>query len=333
MAGPPEDAESGDEFAIIARYFAPLATDKAARGLVDDVALIESGGAFAVKTDAIVEGVHFLPDDPLDLVARKALRVNVSDLVSKAATPRYYLLTLIWPDARPAREIEVLARGLADDQARYGMALIGGDTARTPGPLTLSVMMLGASAARAPSRADAIAGDDVWITGTVGDAGLGLDVRRGGLAELSAAQRAYLEQRYRLPEPPIAAVAMIGAYARASCDVSDGLLADAGKIASASRVAIDIEAAAVPLSVAARAWAGMDETRIARMATAGDDYQVLFTAAPNHRDAILADARTAGVAVARIGLTRAGEGARLIGASGPLAPPKAGFAHRLGVLR
>jgi thiamine-monophosphate kinase len=320
----------GDEFEIIARHFAPLARTPFARGLIDDVALIEGAGDLIVTTDAIVEGVHFLADDPLDLVARKALRVNISDIAAKGGEPKYYTLMLLWPDGRDADDVAILVRGLDFDQRIYGVDLIGGDTARTPGPLTLAVTMLGAPLAGAPSRAGAKPGDDLWVTGTIGDGGLGLEVRRGGLGELDAGARDFLAQRYQLPDPRVGFAPILGGLASASCDVSDGLIADAGHIAATSDVALDIEAGAIPLSDAARAWAGGDEARIARLAAMGDDYEILF-AAPAAARAIIAQSHWMGrQGVTRIGVVKAGEGARLIGASGPIALAAGGYAHRLG---
>jgi thiamine-monophosphate kinase len=330
MAAPPEADTGDDEFAIIARYFAPLATDPAARGLLDDVALLDAGGALVITADAIVEGVHFPPDDPLDLVARKAIRVNVSDVVAKGARPLGYVLTLIWPDARAPAQIAALAAGLAHDQRVYAAPLLGGDTARTPGPLCIAITLFGAPLGRTPARADAAPGEDVWVSGTIGDGGLGLDVRRGGAGELDAPARAALERRYLLPEPRLEYAGLIARVAQASCDVSDGLLADAGRIADASGVAIDIALNALPLSPPASAWAQAREDRLVRLATAGDDYEILFTATASAREAIAAAADGPGARLTRIGAVREGRGARLIGASGPVDVAIAGFAHRLG---
>src|SRR5690606_11615113 len=157
----------------------PLAKHPGARGLLDDAALIEARGALVVTTDALVEGVHFLRSDPLDTLAMKALRVNISDLIAKGAKPSAALLTLVWPNDRPAEEIAVFARGLARDLTQFGIALIGGDTTATPGPLTISVTMFGEPlSARMPARSDARAGEDVWIAGgEIGSAWLGLQLR------------------------------------------------------------------------------------------------------------------------------------------------------------
>lgn len=328
---PNADSPGGeDEFEIIARHFAPLARNASARGLVDDVAYLEQAGDLIVTTDAIVEGVHFLPEDPLDLVARKAIRTNVSDIAAKGGAPTHYLLTLFWPDDRDADDIAALARGLDFEQRFYGLDLLGGDTTRASGGLSLSITMFGRAMRAPPARAGAQAGDDVWVTGTIGDAVLGLDALRGGLTELSPAQRKHIINRYRIPEPRLAFAPIVAGYAHASCDVSDGLVGDAGKIAAASSVRIEIEAALLPLSDAARAWAGDNEQRRARLAAGGDDYEILLTAPSEARDELGMSAMGTGVTLTRIGRVMAGEGARLIGASGPVDLARTSFAHRLG---
>jgi thiamine-monophosphate kinase len=317
-----------DEFAVIANYFAPLAADPAARALQDDAALITGEGALVVTTDAIVEGVHFLADDPLDTVAQKALRVNLSDLAGKGARPLYYLLTVFWPQGRSAFEIGDLVQGLARDQGAYGVTLIGGDTVSTPGPLSLSITMLGRARERTPARADARVGDDVWVTGAIGDAGLGLAALRGETFIPEA--RAFLVERYRRPNPRNAIAALVARRANGALDVSDGLLADAAKLAEASGAAIEIDVEAIPLSWAAAHWADAQPDPIAaraRLANFGDDYEVLFTAAPEHANEVEAEALP--FAVTRIGRVIGGAGARLI-QDGAEIPAPTGYVHRIG---
>lgn len=309
-------AGGGDEFDIIARCFAPLAHEPGARGLLDDVSILAARSEIAVTADAIVEGVHFLPDDPLDLVARKALRVNLSDLAAKGARPLGYLLTLMWPDTRPAEEILQIAAGLAVDQALFDVSLLGGDTVRTPGPLTVAITAFGRLDGPAPSRAGAQEGDGVWVSGTIGDGALGLRAARGE-SDVSAELRDALAARYRLPNPRLdlrAAVAM----ASASMDISDGLAGDAGKIAAASGVRLDLQSAAIPLSPAAREWlvAYPDD---ARLIHGGDDYELLLTAPPDAAAALSA------LGLTKIGTVTAGAGVTLDGGPAPQ-----GFVHRLG---
>lgn len=321
-----------NEFEIIRTLFAPLAPAPAARSLLDDVAVIEAKGALVVTTDAIVEGVHFLADDPIDTVAKKALRVNISDLVAKGAKPVGALLTLIWPDARPAAEINAFARGLGEELQRYDLALWGGDTTATPGPLTVSVTAFGKPLGlRTPARGDAHAGEQVWVTGTIGDAYLGLKSLTGA-ASLSAADAQATQTAYRLPAPPFAFAEAIARFAQASMDVSDGLVGDAAKLAAASGVAIRLDAAAIPLSDAGRGFVAREGVSgFAQLLAAGDDYQALFTAATGARDEIVAAAKAAGVTATPIGAVESGAGVRVIGADGgALAVGAGAHVHRLG---
>jgi thiamine-monophosphate kinase len=329
---------SADEFDMIAKYFAPLAGE-GARGLADDAAVLEHAGRLVVTTDAIVEGVHFLRGDPIDSVAKKALRVNLSDLAAKGAKPVGIVLSLIWPDGRPSEQIADFARGLGEDLKFYDVALLGGDTTSTPGPLTVSITAFGAPlGARTPSRADGAAGEHVWVTGHIGEAYLGLMLLTGEPAILgatpedqidSAAARA--RRRYRVPEPPVEFAAAIGAFASASIDVSDGLIADAEKIAAASGVAMRIDADAVPLLGGQAFVEKQGADGLMRLLAGGDDYQVLFTAKPELRGQIIAASRAAGINAALIGDVSAGAGVRVVDSRGvALAAPASGHRHRLG---
>lgn len=317
----------GDEFALIAKHFAPLARDPAARALIDDAAVLQLPGATVLTADAIVEGVHFLPDDPIHTVAQKALRVNISDIAAKGAAPAHYLLTLQWPKTRAVEEIARFAEGLARDQRTFGCTLLGGDTTSTPGPLAVSVTMLGRPLGLStPSRAGANVGDDLWVTGAIGDGVLGLKALTDGLP-LEAADIAALIAHYRTPTPRVAMAASLAAFATASMDVSDGLLGDAAKIAAASGVALWIDPAVVPLSAAAGAWLAGQADRKAALAllfNGGDDYELLFTAPPSLRARLLESADDAGVPLTRIGAAAAGQGVEAGGL------PVDGHVHRLG---
>ncbi len=331
---------SADEFDVIRELFAPLATSGYARGLVDDVAVLEANGALVVTTDAIVEGVHFLPGDPIDTVAKKALRVNISDLTAKGAKGVGALLTLIWPEDRAAVEIKAFAQGLADDLRLYDVALLGGDTTSTPGPLVVSITMLGTPLGRVPSRGEARVGDHVWVTGYIGDAHLGLRALRNAPDLIGAklgdhGGGADLIESYRVPRPPVGFAQSIARYANASTDVSDGLAADAGNIARASNLAVHIHAEAIPLSRAGHAHVLKHGARgLAELATGGDDYQALFTAPSTDRRAIVAAARAAEVNVALIGDVTEGEGVKISTADGAAldfgALGALGHRHQLG---
>src|ERR1700753_4086639 len=223
---------SGED-SLIARYFRPLATDPGAFDLGDDAAILKAFGDDIVgTTDAIVEGVHFLPDDPPDTLARKALGVNLSDLAAKGAVPAGCVLTLA---LREVNEdwLQRFAQALGEDCTRYGCPLLGGDTVSTPGPLMISVTAFGrVPAGRMVRRNGAKAGDLVLVTGTIGDAALGLYVLRGGKAtrDVDVAAREMLVRRYRVPQPRVALAAAVRDHAHAAMDVSDGLAGDFAKL-------------------------------------------------------------------------------------------------------
>jgi thiamine-monophosphate kinase len=300
-----------NEFDLIRRYYAPLATSRGADNLRDDVAEI-APGLIATK-DAIVEGVHFLSDDPLDSVAQKLVRVNVSDIIAKGGKPDAALLALIWPKTRPHDQLEAFARGLGKDLERWGARLVGGDTTATDGPLTLTLTLLGKVGPRGPvRRSGAKAGDDIWVTGTIGDSWLGLQAATDKLGPLSAEARNLLVSRYRVPEPPRLPFAdIVAAQASASIDISDGLVADAGHIAEASGVRLTLRAADIPLSAVATHYSENAKADLRALLTGGDDYQTLFTAPPGARAAI-----TAARGVTRIGEVGQGEGIAILDASG-----------------
>jgi len=308
-----------DEFALIARYFAPLARDPGAFGLADDVALMQPtpGHVHVLKVDTIVEGVHYLAGDPPDLVAKKLLRVNLSDLAAKGARPKGYLLALSLARDTTPEWLEGFARGLAEDQDAFGISLFGGDTTSTPGPTNLSLTAIGeAEAGRVPHRSGATAGEDVYVSGTLGDAALGLRAIRGELPALDESDRKYLAGRYRLPEPRIALGQAVAAIVSASIDISDGLAADLGHICDTSGVGAEVEFAALPLSPPARAALSLDPSLASDIVAAGDDYEILFTAPPERAAAVAAAARTASVAVTRIGRIVAGTGVAIRDATG-----------------
>lgn len=321
---------SADEFEVIRTLFAPLASGAGARGLVDDVAVINARGDLVVTTDAIVEGVHFLPDDPVGDIAKKALRVNLSDIAGKGAKPTGALLTLIWPDHRPSGQIAEFARGLGEDLVAYGVALWGGDTASTPGPMTVSITAFGDPiGSRTPSRAGARIGDDVWVSGAFGDAWLGFLARRGEWRPSDPREFEYVTRRYRLPSPRVDCAPLVARFASASMDVSDGLAGDAEKMGRASGVSLSLLAADVPLSKAARSWSDA-HGGYGRLLDWGDDYEILFTAPPDLRQAIVEEAASLGVGIARIGAVEAGEGAEVLDQDGRPLPVSGAHSHRLG---
>jgi thiamine-monophosphate kinase len=315
-------SDKPSEFDLIAKLFAPLSRNvPGAFGLTDDAAIIAppAGHELVITTDALVEGVHFRKDDPPDTIAKKALRVNLSDLAAKGAKPVGYLLAISLPKHIGMQWLEAFARGLGDDQKEYGVALFGGDTTSTPGPLTLAITAFGSVAAgQMIRRSGAKAGDAVFVSGTVGDAGAGL----------KSSQLEYLTTRYRLPMPRMALGRALHGIASAALDVSDGLLADLGHIAETSGVKIDVDATRIPRSEELKRETGNSLKAIVEAATAGDDYELAFTAPESKRGAVFDAARKTNTPVTEIGRAVKGEGIRLLDDGGNAVPvPRLGYVH------
>ena len=307
---------SMDEFGIIARYFAPLAGETAF-GLKDDAALLpaRAGHDLVVTTDTISEGTDFFAFDPADTVAQKALRVNLSDLAAKGAEPAYYLLSLTLPPTITEAWLAAFAAGLARDQEAFGLSLLGGDTGAGEGPLSIAITAFGfVPEGQMVRRSGARTGDDIYVTGTVGESGGGLAIFKREKHTLSEADREILTARYRVPQPPVEFAPSLRTIAHASVDVSDGLMADLDHIASASGVRLVVEGERVPLSAPLRALWGEEALR--RAVTAGDDYQIAFTASPGRTGPFT-----------RIGKVVAGEGVSLTLAGREIAIPNPGYRH------
>ena len=295
---------------LIARYFAPLA-GPAGLGLKDDVALVKPppGRDLVVTTDALVGGVHFFADDPPDALARKALRVNLSDLAAKGAEPFGFALDLALPEDWTTEWLAAFAAGLGDDAAAYRCPLIGGDTVRTPGPLTLAITALGAvEPGRMAARAGVRPGDRLYVSGTIGDAALGLRLRLGRGPSLDETSRRHLLERYLLPLPRLALAPAMQRYARGGMDVSDGFVGDLTKMLRVSGVTAHVELARLPLSDAARAAIAADPALFEIAATGGDDYELLAAVGPEKSAEFEAAAAAAGVAVTLVGQAFAGAG-------------------------
>jgi thiamine-monophosphate kinase len=314
-----------DEFEIIAKIFAPLATAPGAFGLTDDAAAIPPRPGFdlVVTTDQIAEGTDFLPGTSAERIAKKALRVNLSDLAAKGAEPFGYLVNLTLPQADRAW-LESFAKGLADEQTQARISLLGGDTGK--GLLAIAVTAFG----HVPSgamvrRAGARPGMAVYVTGTIGDSGGGLAVLQGKGGALAAADRDVLIDAYHLPKPPLRFGSRLAQWANAAIDISDGLIADLEHLARASGVKIAADAALVPLSPSLRALWG--EAAIVKAATAGDDYQIAFCADPSRDAEIMAAAHNSGTAVTRIGTVEPGAGVTLMLKGRELAIPGSGYKH------
>ena len=301
-----------------------IAVDPAARGLEDDAAVLDVGGRTLVVThDMIVEGVHFLPNDPPGDVAWKLLAVNLSDLAAKGARPVGALLGYVLGEAEWDR---AFAEGLKSAASAFAIPLLGGDTVSAPPGTarTFGMTAIGESAAPVPSRAGARAGDHLWVSGTIGDSGAGLKLLKAGIAGGRA-----LTERYRNPRPRLEAGQRLAPLVGAMMDVSDGLLIDAGRMAAASKAAIRIDIGLVPLS---EAFLGaMGGARDARLfaASAGDDYELLFAAGPERSPELLALSDEIGLPLSRIGELEAGEGLSLCEGEEPVAlPDSLGWEHR-----
>lgn len=321
------------EFDRIDRLFAPLAAGfPGALGLTDDAALIRpaAGCDLVVTTDTIVSGVHYIGDELPDLVARKLLRVNLSDVASMGARPLAYTLNIALPSDIGDDWLESFVAGLAADQKEFGVSLIGGDSVSTPGPVTLTVTAFGEVAAgKAVRRSGAQPGDTLYVTGTIGDGALGLKAVRGQLGALSSAHRDYLVERYRLPRPRVFLGPLLSGLAHAAVDVSDGLVADLGHIADRSDVAAIVDAASVPLSTAAAAVLEQGPELRDTVLSGGDDYELLFTAPAAARDEVASLASDLELSITAIGRIEAGTGVRVIDADGEeIALASRGFVHR-----
>lgn len=290
--------------------------------LSDDAAAlaIPAGEDVIVTSDAMVAGVHFLPDDAPEDVAAKLLRVNLSDLAAMGARPFAYQLTTALPRDLPEDWLDRFAAGLAAEQQAFGAVLSGGDSVSAPA-IMLNVTMMGlAPAGQALRRSGARLGDLVFASGTIGDAVLGLAALRGRLDDVDPATQAALIARLRRPEPRLALGQALRGVASAALDVSDGLVGDLLHISEASGVRVEIDAARVPLSEAARRAVAHDPQRLILAATGGDDYELAFAAPPEARDRVFAAGRAAGVAITEIGRVVAGVGVALLDAGGRAIP-------------
>jgi thiamine-monophosphate kinase len=307
------------EFSMIARHFRPLAGPEGLN-LLDDAALLTppAGAQLVLAADAMVAGVHFLPDDPPQTIGRKLLRVNLSDLAAMGATPLGYLMTIALTPETDEAWLAGFVAGLAEDQSAFGLNVLGGDTVSTPGPLTLSLTILGqVPPGAALTRAGAKPGDDLWVSGRIGDGWLGLRAARGEIPDPDGA----LARRYRLPEPRLALGLALRGLARAAMDVSDGLLQDASHLCRAGDCAAVLEAALVPVS---------DTTApITALVTGGDDYELLFAAAPEDRQAVLDAGHAARTPVTRVGRFTPGPPRVILSdkAGADITPAKLGWSH------
>lgn len=320
---------------VIARFFRPHAGAPEALGLRDDAALLTppEGTQLVLTKDALVAGVHFFADDDPASVARKALRVNLSDLAAKGATPLGVLLALAVPRRLGAGWIAPFAQALGADCAAFGSPLLGGDTVSTDGPVTLSITALGAVPyGRFVPRTGARPGHAIVVSGTIGDSALGLLLRQQpehpAFAVLDEKQRAFLLDRYLHPQPRLPLAASLRTHAAAAMDVSDGLAGDLAKMLDVSGCGGRLDVSRVPLSPAAAAVVQADRRLLATVLGGGDDYEILATMPPEHVPQFISDAASADIGVYPIGEVVAGAGLEIHDAEGqPVVLGKASFSH------
>lgn len=325
--------ETSGEDKLIERFFQPLAQHPGALGLADDAAYLTPsvGHDLVLTADMLVAGVHFFADDPADTIGKKALRVNLSDLAAKGAEPIGALLTISFAGAVDEKWIAEFSRGLCEDCAAFGCPLLGGDTTKTPGPLSLSITAIGkVPSGQMVKRAGAKPGDLVVVSGTIGDGAIGLRVCKGdsALTQLSWAQLDYLKSRYRVPGPQLALAPLLRKYAHAAMDISDGLVGDLAKLAAASRVSATIETSMLPLSNPVSDAIEIAAGYLEAVLTGGDDYQVLAAVPDEHFADFAEAAGKAGVPVTAIGRFESGEGVSVLGPDGKeLSFQKASYSH------
>jgi thiamine-monophosphate kinase len=321
-------AERSGEFGLIARCFAPLAAgEPGALGLTDDAAVLAlpPGQRLVVTTDTLVAGVHFRPDDPPDLIAHKLLGVNLSDLAAMGATPWAYTLNTAYPASIDDAWVERFAATLGEVQKRFAITLVGGDTVSTPGPLVLTLTALGrVEEGRELRRSTAQAGDTIYVSGTIGDAALGLLALSGPLKGLTHEDAAQLIDRYHIPRPRLALGQRLAGQAHAAMDVSDGLIADLAHICETSRLGAIVEAAKVPLSPAASKAIAAAPGLLQVVLGGGDDYELLFTG-PAGLDGLLS---SSDLPVTPVGRMVAGSGISVLDGKGrEISLERRGYTH------
>ncbi|MGH1353221.1 MAG: thiamine-phosphate kinase [Methyloligellaceae bacterium] len=304
-----DNSEKSGEFELIAQIFSPLSKNySGAFNLLDDCASYTSEPGFdlVVTKDTIVSGVHFLDDNPAASIAIKALSVNLSDIAAKGAVPKVYLLSIALPATKSNIWLQEFAKGLSGLQSEYNIHLIGGDTVSTPGPLTITITIIGqVPVGQMALRSGAKSGDQVYVTGTIGDSWLGLQtfINREAFQLFSAGETDWIKDRYLHPQPRNKLASVIRDYASASMDISDGLLTDLQKLCKASKLGGSIYTNLVPLSPVAKKYIQHDSAGIEKLITGGDDYELLVTVPSKVRLEFEEAASEQGVAVTKIGET------------------------------
>lgn len=322
------------EFELIERYFAPLTKrSKGSFGLHNDAAVldVQPGQRLVVSVDCMVAGRHFLPGDPPDTVACKLLRVSLSDLAAMGAVPRAYLLSASWPEDIDESWIAAFSKGLEADQRRFGVTLAGGDTTATGGPMCLSLTAFGeVGAGPVLDRGSLREGDDLYLSGSLGDAYLGLRALRGELDDLPESLREELIGRYRCPQPRVSLgpALLVEGLAASALDVSDGLAQDLGHLLAASGVGATVWLAEIPVSAAARAALEILGEPLQVLLSGGDDYELLFAAPPENRERLQQLSSGLSLAITRIGQVSAAKGLTILDTAGrPVAIDIPGWTH------
>ncbi len=323
--------EPMNEFELIADLFAPLATTPGAFGLKDDAAVFRAPEGFetVITKDVMIEGVHYLSGTNPARVAQKLLRVNLSDLAAMGAEPQSYLLGCQFREDVSQNWLHEFAQGLTEDQTTFGISLLGGDTTKTPGPNAFSLTAIGAlPQGTAIRRSGVQPGDEIWVSGTIGDGAMGLMMAKGEYTPKDASDAPFLKDCLELPTPRIGLGQRLRGIASAAIDVSDGLIADLGHLARASGVGLTLAADAVPLSDPCRRALAEGASDLATLLTGGDDYELAFSAPAGSRDGLLSAADDAHVAITLVGLASDGEGTvRVLNEGQPMAVSQSGYRH------
>lgn len=316
------------EFDFIGSSLAPLAdSHEGAFGLKDDAATLtpRDGHEFVITCDMLIEGRHFLAEEPLDIVASRALRVNLSDLAAMGARPQYYLTSLAWPEKTRDEDRRLFVKGLARTQSEFGLALIGGDTTTGPGSLCISITAIGeVPLGKAILRSQARPGDLLAVTGTIGDSYLGLKALQEKLDWPD------LMERYQIPSPRVEPALAIRAFVHAAIDISDGLLADVEHICKASQCGVDIRLEDIPVSSQALEWVedGSDHTeRLLELASGGDDYELALALPPEHLEQVRKLAGRLGLSVTPVGTFTSRRGLNVRHEGRAVEAKKTGFTH------
>ncbi|MBO6825712.1 MAG: thiamine-phosphate kinase [Sneathiella sp.] len=317
-----DNASSGQEFKIIEQIFRPLAASHPGTfNLTDDAAIFSppSGKDLVVTKDAMVAGVHFLENDNPQNIARKLLRTNLSDIAAMGGKAYGYLLATAWPQDLDIQWVRDFAAGLADDQRIYGVTLMGGDTVKTPGPMTLSLTLFGTvPKGQRLLRSGANVGDLICVSGTIGDAALGLKAVLGEIPDISKNDSDFLENRYYLPRPRCLLGPRLLDLATSCLDVSDGLLADLGHIVSCSAVSGQLSIADIPLSDSVKTVLNAGQASFQDILSGGDDYELLFTIPSRKRDELQRLENECAVPISVIGKVKAGDGVHVLDENGAL---------------